>query len=71
VLHALYLVLPAPMVALRMEAEVAHGAAGEVPGLQNLGCSFLSLDTDGRVVRLDSVAKVRPGPHQQPLVGES
>ena len=31
--------------------------AGNVPGLQNLGSSFLSLDTDGRVVRLDSVAK--------------
>ena len=28
--------------------------------MENLGCSFLSLDTDGRVVRLDSVAKVRP-----------
>ena len=36
-------------------------SAGKVPGLQNLGCSFLSLDTDGRVVRLDSVAKASSG----------
>ena len=47
---------------------IAHGAAGQVPGLQNLGCSFLSLDTDGRVVRLDSVAKVGTKPHRQPFL---
>lgn len=36
--------------------------AGEVPGLWNLGKSYLSLDTDGRVVRLDSFAKfLAPG----------
>ena len=28
-------------------------------GFQNLGKSYLSLDTDGRVIRLDSFAKVR------------
>ena len=37
-------------------------AAGEVPGLWNLGKSYMSLDTDGRVVRLDSFAKfLAPG----------
>ena len=36
--------------------------AGEVPGLWNLGKSYMSLDTDGRVVRLDSFAKfLAPG----------
>ncbi len=35
---------------------------GEVPGLWNLGKSYLSIDTDGRVVRLDSFAKfLAPG----------
>lgn len=35
---------------------------GEVPGLWGLGKSYLSLDTDGRVVRLDSFAKfLAPG----------
>lgn len=28
-------------------------------GLQNLGASYLSLDTDGRVIRLDSFSKVQ------------
>lgn len=37
-------------------------AAGEVPGLWGLGKSYMSLDTDGRVVRLDSFAKfLAPG----------
>ena len=36
--------------------------AGEVPGLWNLGKSYLALDTDSRVVRLDSFAKfLAPG----------
>ena len=36
--------------------------AGDVPGLWKLGRSYLSLDTDGRVVRLDSFAKfLAPG----------
>ena len=36
--------------------------AEEVPGLWNLGKSYMSLDTDGRVVRLDSFAKfLAPG----------
>ena len=35
---------------------------GDVPGLRNLRKSYLSLDTDGRVVRLDSFAKfLAPG----------
>ena len=34
---------------------------GRPLGLQNLGQSYLSLDTDGRVVRLDSFAKVNVG----------
>lgn len=34
----------------------------EVPGLWNLGQSYLSIDTDGRVIRLDSFAKfIAPG----------
>ncbi|KAL3159334.1 hypothetical protein ABBQ32_011286 [Trebouxia sp. C0010 RCD-2024] len=34
----------------------------EVPGLWNMGRSYMSLDTDGRVVRLDSFAKfLAPG----------
>jgi hypothetical protein len=37
-------------------------AAGEVPGLQNLGKSFLSIDTEGRVLRFESAAKfLAPG----------
>lgn len=36
--------------------------AEEVPGLWNLGKSYLALDTDSRVVRLDSFAKfLAPG----------
>ena len=36
--------------------------AGDVPGLWSLGKSYMSLDTDGRVIRLDSFAKfVAPG----------
>ena len=36
--------------------------SGDVPGLWKLGKSYLSLDTDGRVVRLDSFAKfLAPG----------
>ena len=36
--------------------------AGEVPGLQNLGKSFLSIDTEGRVLRFESAAKfLAPG----------
>lgn len=33
-------------------------AAGEVPGLEGLTPSYLSIDTDSRVVRLDSWSKV-------------
>lgn len=33
------------------------GPGGTPGGLQDLGASYLSLDTDGRVVRLDSFAK--------------
>ncbi len=36
-----------------------RGAGGSPGGLDNLGTSYLSLDTDGRVIRLDSFAKVR------------
>ena len=36
----------------------ACSLAGELPGLGGLGPSYLSMDTDGRVIRLDSVAKV-------------
>ena len=32
--------------------------AGEVPGLKGLGPSFLSVDTDGRVIRLDTFSKL-------------
>ena len=36
--------------------------AGEVPGLQNLGKSFLSIDAEGRVLRFESAAKfLAPG----------
>eukprot|EP00884_Botryococcus_braunii_P000742 jgi/Botrbrau1/10669/Bobra.53_2s0024.1 len=35
-----------------------RGPGGTPGGLQNLGTSYLSLDTDGRVIRLDSFAKV-------------
>lgn len=35
-----------------------RGPGGTPGGLQNLGASYLSLDTDGRVIRLDSFAKV-------------
>lgn len=36
--------------------------AGELPGVWNLGQSYLALDTDSRVVRLDSFAKfLAPG----------
>ena len=36
--------------------------AGEVPGLQNLGKSFLSIDTEGCVLRFESAAKfLAPG----------
>ena len=36
--------------------------AGEVPGLQDLGKSFLSIDTEGRVLRFESAAKfLAPG----------
>ena len=34
------------------------GIAGEVPGLEGLTPSYLSIDTDSRVVRLDSWSKV-------------
>lgn len=33
-------------------------ASGEVPGLEGLTPSYLSIDTDSRVVRLDSWSKV-------------
>lgn len=34
-----------------------RGPDGTPGGLQELGTSYLSLDTDGRVIRLDSFAK--------------
>ena len=39
-----------------------HCDAGELPGLWKLGQSYLALDTDSRVIRLDSFAKfLAPG----------
>ena len=37
----------------------SSGADGAPRGLANLGTSYLSMDTDGRVVRLDSFSKVQ------------
>ena len=55
-------VLPKLGLALRCHGSLVCPSAGEVPGLGNLGKSYLSLDTDGRVVRLDSFAKfLAPG----------
>lgn len=43
--------------------------AGEVPGLQNLGKSFLSIDTEGRVLRFESAAKfLAPGASAEPEI---
>ncbi len=36
-----------------------HGGQPAPRGFANLGTSYLSLDTDGRVVRLDSFSKAR------------
>lgn len=35
---------------------------GEPQGMANLGASYLSMDTDGRVIRLDSFSKARSAP---------
>lgn len=40
-----------------LQFSTAHG--GEPKGLNDLGCSYLSMDTDSRVIRLDSFSKVR------------
>jgi hypothetical protein len=39
----------------------ATGEAATKAALQKLGPSFLSLDTDGRVLRIDSFSKVHVG----------
>ena len=39
-----------------LQFSTAHG--GEPKGLNDLGCSYLSMDTDSRVIRLDSFSKV-------------
>ena len=41
-----------------LQFSTAHG--GEPKGLNDLGHSYLSMDTDSRVIRLDSFSKVRP-----------
>ena len=38
-----------------LQFSTAHG--GEPKGLTDLGSSYLSMDTDGRVIRLDSFSK--------------
>ena len=41
-----------------LQFSTAHG--GEPKGLADLGSSYLSMDTDSRVIRLDSFSKARP-----------
>lgn len=41
-----------------LQFSTAHG--GEPKGLTDLGQSYLSMDTDGRVIRLDSFSKASP-----------
>lgn len=38
-----------------LQFSTAHG--GEPKGLNDLGCSYLSMDVDSRVIRLDSFSK--------------
>ena len=39
---------------------------GQPKGLHDLGRSYLSMDVDGRVVRMDSFSKVSPSAHPTP-----
>ena len=41
-----------------LQFSTAHG--GEPKGLSDLGHSYLSMDTDSRVIRLDSFSKASP-----------
>ena len=50
-----------PYYYLQWPPAAGHGSTAEAAprGLANLGTSYLSMDTDGRVIRLDSFSKVQ------------